>query len=451
MAQSLNPALPSTNTTLSPEPAPLTLRRIAQTWWPLAFSWLLMSVEGPANSAVAARLANPEINHAAWGGIVFPLALIIEAPVIMLLPASTALSKDWDAYLRVRSFAMRMGALLTVVHVLIAFTPLYDVIARQIIGAPEAIIESGRIGLRIMLPWSWAIAYRRTQQGVMIRFGHAKAVSVGTLVRMIANGLVLLAGYLTGTLPGVVVAASAVATGVIAETIYAGLRVRPILRDRLQTAPRAAQPLTWHDFFTFYLPLALTSLISLLVQPIGSATMSRLPRALDSLAAWPVVSGLLFILRSGGMAYKEAVISLLDEPGAKRSLDRFTVLLVAGGTLVLVLIAVTPLSQLWFGGVMALSPTLADLGRQALILALFFPAIATLDSWFQGQIMHQRRTRSITVGVVIYTVTIVAGMSLSIALNRFIGLYVAVVIYQVAWALQVVWLWWRNRRLKVSG
>jgi hypothetical protein len=150
-----------TPTTSTPE---LTLRRIAQTWWPLAFSWLLMSVEGPAHSAIAARLANPEVNLAAWGGIVFPLALIIEAPIIMLLPASTALSRDWDAYVRVRRAMMTMSAFLTAVHIAIAFTPLYDFIARNLIGAPEVTIEPGRTGLMILIPWTWSIAYRRTLQ-----------------------------------------------------------------------------------------------------------------------------------------------------------------------------------------------------------------------------------------------------------------------------------------------
>ncbi|MGC9395078.1 MAG: hypothetical protein ACP5J4_09500 [Anaerolineae bacterium] len=440
-----------TSTSITPAPE-LTLRRIAQTWWPLAFSWLLMSVEGPAHSAIAARLANPEINLAAWGGIVFPLALIIEAPIIMLLPASTALSKDWDAYVRVRGFMMRMGVMLTAVHAAIAFSPLYDFIARNLIGAPEVIIEPGRTGLMIMLPWSWAIAYRRVQQGLMIRFGHPKAVSMGTIIRLIANGIVLLTGYLIHTLPGIVVASSAVAVGVVAEAAYAGVRVRPIVRHQLRLAPRAEDTLTLRTFLTFYVPLALTSLISLLVQPIGSATMSRLPRALDSLAVWPVLSGLLFILRSGGIAYKEAVISLLDEPHAMRSLQRFTAILATGGTALLVLIAITPLSRLWFGDVMALSPTLMALGRSGLAVGLFFPVIATLDSWFQGLLMHNRRTRSITEGVVLYTVAIAVGMGVGITLDRLgvpvVGVYVAIVVFQIAWALQVGWLWWRNRMVK---
>src|SRR5574341_30925 len=149
----------------------LPMRRIFQTWWPLAASWVMMSMEGPALSAVIARLANPEINLAAYGGVVFPLALIIEAPIIMLLAASVALSKDWESYARVRRYMMTAGAALTALHVLLAFTPLYYFVVRGLIGAPEEILEPAHLGLKIMLPWTWSIAYRRFNQGALIRFG----------------------------------------------------------------------------------------------------------------------------------------------------------------------------------------------------------------------------------------------------------------------------------------
>ncbi len=41
----------------------------------------------------------------------------------------------------------------------------------------------------IMTPWTWAIAYRRFQQGA-IRFGKTSAVGIGTAVRLTANALV---------------------------------------------------------------------------------------------------------------------------------------------------------------------------------------------------------------------------------------------------------------------
>ena len=76
----------------------LPLSHILKAWWPLAASWLFMSLEQPVVGAVIARLADPAVNLAALGGVVFPLALLIEAPIIMLLAASTALSKHEQAY-----------------------------------------------------------------------------------------------------------------------------------------------------------------------------------------------------------------------------------------------------------------------------------------------------------------------------------------------------------------
>jgi hypothetical protein len=133
-------------------PAPLPMHRIVRTWWPLALSWLLMAVESPAVSAIVARLAEPQINLAAFGGLVWPLALIIESPILMLLSASTALSKDWDLYLRLRRFTMRAGAVLTALHVLIIFTPPYYTVAVKLIGAPAEIVEPARLGLMVMIP-----------------------------------------------------------------------------------------------------------------------------------------------------------------------------------------------------------------------------------------------------------------------------------------------------------
>lgn len=422
------------------------MRRIVQTWWPLAGSWMLMAVESPALSAVVARLVEPEINLAAVG-VVYSLALVIESPIIMLLSASTALSKDWDSYLRLRRFMMRAGALLTALHVLVAFTPLYYVVVVNLIGAPAEIVEPARVGLMIMIPWTWAIAYRRFNQGVLIRFGHSRAVGLGTLVRLTADVLVLAIGYLSGAIPGIVVAASTLIAGVVSEAIYAGLRVRPVLRDQLRQAAPIKQSLTFRAFLEFYIPLAMTSLLYLLVQPIGSAALSRMPGALESLAVWSVVSGLVFILRSVGMAYNEVVIALLDEPCAARNLRRFTALLTTLTTSLLLIIAATPLATFWFGRVSALNPRLVTLACMGLWVALPLPGLNVLQSWYQGAIVHSRRTRGITEAVVIYL--LVSGVILwaGAAWGRMTGLYVGLVALGVARLAQTAWLWQRSRPL----
>ena len=91
-----------------------------------------------------ARLIDPEISLAAYGGVVFPISLLIEAPIIMLLAASTALSKNWASYKQLRTFMLQLTIPLTALHMLVAFTPLYDFIITQVLAVPEKIIEPDR-------------------------------------------------------------------------------------------------------------------------------------------------------------------------------------------------------------------------------------------------------------------------------------------------------------------
>ncbi len=404
-----------------------------------------MNVEGPAHSAIVARLPRAEINLAAWGGIVFPISLIIESPVVMLLSASTAYCKDWDAYRRLRRIAITLGSVFTGLHILVAFTPLYDLVARQVIGAPAEILEPGRIGLMIMTPWTWAIAFRRFQQGAMIRFGKTSAVGIGTAVRLTANAVVLTAGYVYRQAPGIVVAATAVAVGVISEAVYAGLRIRPIVRDQIRTAPRDPTPFTTREFVAFYIPLALTSLITFFVSPVGSAAMSRMPDALSSLAVWPVVSGYVAVLRSPGLAYTEVIVALLDDVRAYANLHRFATLLGAGLVVLVVLVAVTPLAGVWLDDVMALPDNLLPLGRKALWLVTPLPVLALLQSWYQGIIVNSKRTRGVTESVVLYMVIMILAFTVGVATQRVAGLIVAVVAMSVAALAQVTWLRYRSR------
>ena len=421
------------------------MRRILHTWWPLAASWLLMSAETPALTAVVARLANPEINLAAYGGVVFPLSLIVEAPIIMLLAASTALSKDMASYKLVRRYMVVSGASLTLLHILVAFTPLYYVVVEGILGVPAEIVEPARLGLMIMTPWTGSIAYRRFNQGVLIRFGRSQTVGIGTVIRLSANALVLLVGFLVGSLPGIVVASVAVASGVVCEAIYSGWVVRPVVAGPLRQANRVEPALTWHAFFTFYIPLAMTSLLTLLANPIGSAALSRMPSPLVSLAVWPVVTGILFMFRSLGVAYNEVVVALLDEPYSSHNLRTFAYWLVGVSTLALSLVAFTPLSRLYFENISALQPNLARLAQVGLWFTLPLPALSVLQSWYQGALLHGRRTRAITEAVGIYLLTSALSLTAGVLWGQAIGLYVGLAALTLSTLTQTIWLWLRSR------
>jgi hypothetical protein len=433
------------------------LTRIFRTWWPLAASWGLMALELPAISAVMARLVEPQIHLAAWGGIVFPVALIVEAPVIMLLAASTALSRDRQTFRRVRAYMMWAGGSLTALHILVAFTPLYDVLVVGLIHPPPEIVEAARLGLRLMTPWTWSIAYRRFNQGALIRFGHSDAVGVGTVIRLSADAAILAIGLVLGNVPGVIVAGTAVSLGVISEAAYSGLRLRPVLRREMPERTAGEAALDFRSFLGFYAPLAMTSLLLMLTLPLGSAAVSRMPGPLESLATWPSLAGLVFFFRALGMSYNEVVVARLEDPGAYPDLRRFTRILAGSVTAALVLIAVTPLAGFWFSRISALPPDLATLGRVALWTALPLPALTVLQSWYQGALVHARRTRAVTEAIAINLGVLLISFPIAIRLleNRpaspIGGLSVTWAAFAFGNLAQTAWLRYRSRTVMAEA
>lgn len=431
----------ATHPITSTVPSPMTLRTVAGAWAPLAASWLVMGLEMPVVSAVMARLADPEVNLAAYGGVVFPIALIVEAPIIMLLAATTALGKDWASYRLMHRFMMVAGGSLTLLHAALAFTPLFDLVIVALLGPPPEIVEPARLGLQIMLPWTWTIAYRRFHQGLLIRYGRSYHVSIGTTLRLFAVVATSIGAAVLFGASGIVAGTAAIAMGVSVEAAYAGWSTRPVVLGPLRSASPVTPQLTLAAFGAFYLPLALTSLLSLLVQPIGSAAIARMPEALASLAVWPVVGGLLFMLRSLGFAFNEVVVALLDRPGAYRALVRFTYLLATIVLGITALVAFTPIARLWFSVLSGLGPELTDVARIGFAFALAWPTLDVVRNLLQGVVVYGGKTRTIGTSMALFLVVSAVMLLLGVATQRFVALPYAMVSFVVATAAQVVWLW----------
>ena len=146
-----------------------------------------------------------------------------------------------------------------------------------------------------MTPWTPAIAYRRFWQGVMIRYGHPQRVTLVIVARLITTITVLVIGLAVGRWPGAYVGAVALSLGVTIAAFAAWLLALPTIRHEIQEMSADDEALEWQRLIIFYIPLALTSLITMASQPILAFGLSRAPMPLESLAIWPVMMGLLFI------------------------------------------------------------------------------------------------------------------------------------------------------------
>ena len=427
---------------------PLNQKRILSTWWPLAASWLLITVEGPLLAAFIARTANPEINLAAWG-IAFPIVLLLGSPALALLPTSTSFSKDVHSFRKLLNFSLVLVATLTSLHAAIAFTPLYGILVKGLLGIPDELFEPARTGLRILLPFIAAVGVRRLIHGVLIRFGFSRSVTISSGIRLGIEAVVLVIFFqFFPDVEGIILASATFTAGVFGEAIYAVLRVKPIFRNQLSNAPPPENPLTIAPILNFFTPLVLTILIGVTVQPMVAAALSRMPNPVSSLAIWPIIIGMLTVFTSAAHAYVEVVVVLLDEPRSLRVFHRFTMKLGLALIVFLFLFNVTPISLYWFRDVLALPEDLVVEARQSLWIMSLMPGLAVFDSLSSGTLMNGRRTRGITLAILLSLICAFLLIIGGIAIGSWSGITVCLLALAIGGFLRSGMLWYAGRSVR---
>jgi hypothetical protein len=394
----------------------LSPRKILTFWLPLAATWLMMAVEGPYVAAIIARLANPTANLAAYG-VAFSLAFVAEAPILMVMTASNTLVADRQSFLAMRRFVYALNALLSTALAIGLLPPLFRFVTERLIGLPSDVSHLTHFALATLVLWPAAIGYRRFYQGILVRYHMPRRVAYGTIIRLVSMSVTAAGLALATPLPGAPVGAIALMTGVLAEAVasrwMAHTVVSALLDDRRAAA---AEPLTPRAIARFYYPLALTSLISVAVNPMVTFFLGRSRSAIESLAILPVVGGLVFLFRSGGIAYQEVAVALMGASGKNERPVARTALLLAGvSALLLVAILFTPLAEVWFVGVSGLSPALGQFALWPARMIAIIPAFEYLLSFQRSRFILARHTRVVTIASAVEVCTIAALLTAGIA------------------------------------
>ena len=401
----------------------LSTKKIFVFWLPLAATWLMMSVEGPFLAALIARLAEPKYNLAAYG-VAFSFALIIEAPIIMIMSASTKLVKDAQSFIILKRFTYGLNWLITLIMIVILIPPIFYFLTEDLIGLPSKVSNLTHVATIILLPWPGAIGYRRFYQGILIRNDLTRRVAYGTIIRITTMALTALLIYLFTDAAGVVVGATSISSAVLLEAVASRLMADGIIKKIMKQGGDDKDVLTYKEIYKFYYPLALTSILGLGVQPVVIFFIGQSRMAIESLAVLPVVTSFVFIFRALGLSYQEVVIALMGDDKKNFALLRnFAYSLGAVLTIVLALIAFTPLADIWFKVVSGLSENLAEFARLPLMIMSILPLLTVLISLQRAALVSKKTTQPITIGTAIEFITIVLVLFISI---KYIGLVGAI-------------------------
>jgi hypothetical protein len=421
---------------------------ILRLWAPLEAAWLLMALEGPFLAAILARLPDPTYNLGAFG-VALGFGMLFESPIILIMSASTALVENRDTFLRLRRFTYALNGLITLGLAIFVWPPVYFAITETLMGLPREVSRLAHPACVFLLPWPAAIGYRRFYQGILVRSGLTRRVAYGTSVRLSGMGCTALLLSALTPLPGAWVGTLALSTGVVMEAAASRFWAREPVRQLLAKASSQAyqaKPLTYRDIARFYLPLALTSMLTLGVNPLVSFFLGRSRMPLESLAVMPVVNGLIFAFNTAGLTFQDVAITLYSrDHDCYRALKRFAAwlsLLTAGTLAVMV---ATPLLNLWLEKVAGLSPELARFAWLPVAIVILLPAMTVVTCFQRGLLVAVRVTRPITASTAVEVAGIAGTLFVLTQVRGWIGALAAVAALIAGRAAAMAYLWPKTR------
>ncbi|MCS6894776.1 MAG: hypothetical protein NZZ60_01330 [Bacteroidia bacterium] len=372
----------------SGEAAQLSYQIIARTWLPLALNWLMMAVEGPLLVGLLGRLPEATINLAVFS-VAFSIALIVEAPIMMLLSSSAALATDKTRYEKLWRFASIMALPLSGFMGVIGTPAVFERLNNLLWHLPSDMAQRVAGAVWLLIPWPAAIAYRRLWQGILIRSGKSKRVALGTILRLAGIGVGVSLGLLFTSWNGAWIAAMALSAGVLSEMVAVRLWTNSTLRH----LPSSKDiPLSYAQILSFYLPLLLTSILGVALTPFLTLLIAYGKEPILSLAAYSPTTSTIFLFSCLGVAYQEVVIVLWGTR-VGRDLFSFAHRIAIGTTLALGILAFPGMYELWFGKIFGLPQEIQRLARFGLLCGWLMPAVVVYLSYLKGYFIWAHRTR----------------------------------------------------------
>jgi len=419
--------------------SPLTFRRIFRFWLPLAGTWLMMAVEGPLLAAIIARMSAAELNLAAYG-VAYAFALVAEAPIIMLMSAATALVSGQRSYRQLRRFTAILCVLVTALMVLLLVPPVFDLIMFRLVGLSAEVGSRVYLALLVLLPWPGVIGLRRFYQGVLIRNRQTDRVALATVARVGFMALSALLLYCYPAVQGALLGGVALSCGVIAELVATRLLASGAVTRFLTTEDTEAG-MDMRGLSRYYLPLAMTPFITLGVHPLVTFFLGQGRQPLESLAVMPVIGALVFVFRAIGLSFQEAGIALVGENTANwKTVGWFATTLAGVMTVLLVVIAYTPLAEFWFVRVSGLTQGLAEFSIWPLRLMAFLPAMTVMSAYLRALLMGAQVTRPISTATVVEAALIVAVLTALLYDASLPGAVCAAIAYLVGRMAAILWM-----------
>lgn len=400
---------------------------------PLSLSDITMALGDPLITTTLAHLPNTQVNLAAVG-VAKSLAVFFESPIIMILHASNALAPSQISRRLLWKFTLLTGGGLSLVLCFLTLPIVFTIVSEQILGIPSNLLSTVRQVLLLMGGWSFAIAWRRYFQGLLIYHGQSQAVAKASLGRLIMVVIVLATGFFLH-ISGAIVAGSALMIGVLFEalcvTILAyrsGATIPPVNSEQQNHLPQNLR-----EVWQFYFPLANSMLVVWGGRALLISIIARAQDATIAIAAWSAAWGLVLVIANSTRMVQQIVIKYRHKVADIKLLSfALTVGILCSSVLLI-------MSLTHFGGQIVQSfigsdQALAENIKPVLLICAGIPLLVAMQNATQGFLVSEGRTGQVNLatwlgtGFLLLISTLMVGKGINGAMSAAIAMVAAMLV-----------------------
>lgn len=380
----------------------ITYKEMLRFYLPLVINIQIMSLAMPVVNMGLGRVSNPEFAIAAFSiGMAF--VSLLSSPSIIARNASTALITDRASFLFVRRIFVMIGAAISCLTLLIALTPLHNLIFLNLFEIPESLIDEVRRVLIIVSPMGVTIAVREVHQGVALIHRKSGVLVYTTLIRLSTISVVVFVAAIYLKLPGTTGGSLGIMIGMGMEMLFAYLQTRHLFDQSPDAPPPTRKPLTFAEVFHFTYPLAVGMYVMTFLPMLINSILSRTAHPELALAGFGVIFPILDFMTSPQYSFQTVTLVFYQSQATLKKLTWMIVAISLACSGLLVGIGYFSAGRWLVTNIFHLKNDLAVYTYPGMLLMFLVPLGMGARCHIQGMLMRLRQTKMMSVSAITKT------------------------------------------------
>ena len=360
---------------------------------PASLNLGISNVLAPLLNAMLARSVEPE---AAIGGyaIALSIMMLVALPHLRIQQLTLVFLEDQASLWRIRIFVGVFAGLGGAVALLVAFTPIRDLLLDVVFATEGSLRDQTRLALIALVPFPVLAVIRTHLYGTALRINRPRLIWIGTGTGAATVMLVGLGISAVDANAGSPIAAIAVSVGAAAETVVLLWATNRPLQQTLRASQQP--PPEYLALMRFFGPLLFAAFLPTVTTPIINAVLTRGPHPETSVAAVALAWGVnqtFLVLMWGIQPTLLALMARGENPASGRRFAYIVAIVVAVPSAVVAF--VPPLTSLVVHTMLGATGRLQDMTETSLRVLAALPPLLVQEAIYTSAILSMRRTHLI--------------------------------------------------------